>query len=172
MPGNTMHDRLYAMLTTPQRTVALFAALARDDVAEAERLADTAPRCYFEGADFGMDFMRVVMAATVAMQRIDRAATGYVAARGRGAALVYRKGEDWVTEAERMAEAAEDFADRMRSIWAALRASLEPLGLDAFEVAGSMVGLTELHRDILAVETVEAEPDAELLETFATILQG
>lgn len=162
-----MHDRLYAMLTTSQRTAALFAALAREDVVEAERLADTAPRCYFEGTDFGMDFMRVALVATVAMQRIDRAAIGYVAARGRGAALVYRKGDDWILESERMDEAAEGFQDRMRRVWAALRASVEPLGLDAFEVAESMIGLSDLHRDILSVE---AEPDADLLETFKAML--
>ena len=165
----TMNDKLYAMLRTPQRTAALFAALAREDVAEAERLADTAPRCYFEGADFGMDFMRVALVAMVAMQRIDRAAIGYVAARGGAAAMVYRKGEDWVTDAERMAEAAEKFEDRMRRVWAAFRASLEPLGLDAFEVAECMVGLIDLQRDILAIEV---EPDADLLETFATMLPG
>lgn len=163
----TMNDKLYAMLRTPQRTAALFAALAREDVAEAERLADTAPRCYFEGADFGMDFMRVALVAMVAMQRIDRAAIGYVAARGGAAAMVYRKGKDWVTDAERMAEAAEGFEDRIRRVWAALRASLEPLGLDAFEVAQSMSSLTDLHREILEVE---AEPDAEMVETFRAML--
>ena len=45
----------------------------------------------------------------------------------------------------------------------------EPLTLDANEVAQSMISLTDLHRDILAVET---EPDAELLETFRGMLHS
>ncbi len=160
-------DRTYAALTTPQRVAALFAALARYDFGEADRLADTAPRQHFVGADFAGDFLRVAMVAAVAVQRIDRAATGYVAAMGAMSALTHRKGDNWITEAERMLEAAEAHKQRMCAIWAAFVVNVEPLGLDAFEVAEGIAGLTDLHREILEVE---AEPDAETVEMFRAIL--
>ena len=79
----------------------------RDDFAEADRLADTAPRKHFVGADFAGDFLRVAMVAAVAVQRIDRTAIAYVAAMGTMSALAYRKGDEWIPEAQRMLEAAE-----------------------------------------------------------------
>ncbi len=161
-------DKLYSAIQPAQRTAALFEALARGDTTEADRLADTAPRQHFVGADFAGDFLRVALVATVAMQRIDRAAIAYVAAMGTMSALTYRKGENWIPEAERMLEAAEGFKDRMRSVWAAFRASVEPLGLDAFDVADRIAGLIELHREILEVE---AEPDADLAATFRAMLE-
>lgn len=94
-----MNDKLYAVLDRHLRTAALFAALARGDIAEADRLADTAPRRaaprrQFVGADFAGDFLRVAMVAAVAVQRIDRAAIAYVAAMGGMSALTHRKGDD------------------------------------------------------------------------------
>lgn len=163
----TMNDKLYSMLKPAQRTAALFAALAREDMTEVDRLTDTAPRQHYVGADFSGDFLRVLLVATVAVQRIDRAATGYVAAVGRAAVLTYHEGEGWIPEAERMVEAAEGFKGRMRSVWAAFRACVEPLGLDAFEVADGIAGLHDLQRDILADA---AEPDDGLLVTFRAML--
>jgi hypothetical protein len=55
----------------------------------------------------------------------------------------------------------------MRSIWAAFRASIEPMGLKAFDVAEATVGLHDLHREILAED---AEPDDDLLATFRAML--
>lgn len=160
-------DRTYTALTTPQRVAALFAALARYDFAEADRLADTAPRRYFEGADFSGDFHRIMHAATIALQRIDRALMVYVAAAGSVAVLTYRKGDDWIAEGEAMSQAAEAAKARVRGLWAALRVVLEPLGLDAAEVVGTIGDLTDLHREILEVE---AEPDPELLDALRTIM--
>lgn len=68
-----------------------------------------------------------------------------------------------------MAEAAEDFKARMRSVWSAFRASVEPLGLDAFQVADATAGLNDLQRDIL---DTRAEPDGDLLAIFRAVLQG
>lgn len=159
--------RTYTALSTSQRVAALFAALARYDFGEADRLADTAPRRHFVGADFAGDFLRVAMVAAVAVQRIDRAAIAYVAAIGAMSALTHHKGDDWIPEAERMMEAAERYRDRMRGIWAAFVVNVEPLGLDALEVAEGIAGLTDMHREILEVET---EPDAEMLATFRAML--
>ena len=161
-------DRTYTALTAPQRVAALFAALARYDFGEADRLADTAPRQHFVGADFAGDFLRVAMVAAVTVQRIDRAAIAYVAAMGAMSALTHRKGDDWIPEAERMMEAAEAHKQRMRGIWAAFVVNVEPLGLDAFEVAEGIAGLTDMHREILEVE---AEPDAEMVEMFRAMLR-
>ena len=104
----------------------------------------------------------------MAVQRIDRAATGHVAAMGVLSALTYRKGDDWIPEAERMLEAAEAHKQRMRAIWAAFVVNVEPLGLDAFEVAEAVSGLTDMHREILEVE---AEPDAEMLGMLRAMLR-
>ena len=56
----------------------------------------------------------------------------------------------------------------MRGICAAFVVNVEPLGLDAFEVAEGIAGLTDMHREILEVE---AEPDAEMVEMFRAMLR-
>ena len=102
------------------------------------------------------------------MKPRNRAAIAYVAAMGTMSALTYRKADDWIPEAERMMEAAEAHKQRMRGIWAAFALNVEPLGLDAFEVAEGIAGLTDMHREILEVE---AEPDAEMVEMFRAMLR-
>lgn len=162
-----MNDKMYSLIQPAQRTAALFAALARDDMREADRLTDTAPRQHYVGADFSGEFLRVMMVATIAVQRIDRAAIAYVAAIGSMSALAYRESEGWIDDAEHMLEVAEGFKGRMRSVWSAFRASVEPLGLDAFEVAETVAGLHDMEREVLEVE---GEPDDELLATFRAML--
>ena len=99
---------------------------------------------------------------------LDRAAIAYVAANGAMSALTHRKGDDWIPDAERMQEAAQIHKTRMRQIWAAFRASVEPMGIDPLEVAEGMAGLHDLQREVLAED---AEPDDELLASFRAMLR-
>ncbi len=161
-------ERALSHLPPASRCSAIFAALSRGDTREAERLADTAPRAHYAGADFTALFERALTVATTAALQIERAHKKHCAAVAVIAIAAFRQQQgdhDLIFEAERQRDRHQA---TVQAIWAAYVRAIQDANLDPAEVmqaVWSFDGATqELLRDA-------GEPDAEALTLYRAMLR-
>jgi hypothetical protein len=118
-------DRLLERLTPWQRCGVIFAALAREDFEEANRLADTAPMGAYRAADFFEPFTRVMLVAALARGDNGNEVGREWQMRCSWATLMHQ-GRDTET-LDRLWEAAE--AIRARALWGAYARAVTDAGL-------------------------------------------
>ncbi len=150
------------------RSSAIFAALARGDMSEADRLTDTAPHIHYTGADFIPLFQQSLMVAATAALNIERAHKRYMAARAVITIAAYRQqeGDDaLILDAERRKDEHQTSA---QAVWAAYAQAIAEAGLDPKETIRAVWSFDDASQGLLADE---AEPGAETLELFRFILR-
>ncbi len=148
-------DRLLGNLDPTQRCSVIFAALSRDDMPEAHRLADTAPTGTYVAADFFERFTRVMLVAALARADIEQQTAQEWANSCFWATKLHSEGAD-CTSLDIFWSAAQHHRTRAGSLWSAFAEAVTDAGMDPGEVMRSMGGLSKL-----AQESVDARAEAE-----------
>jgi hypothetical protein len=160
-------DRALSHLSPAPRASAIFAALARGDLNEADRLADTAPRAHYAGADFITLFEQSLMVATTAALHIERAHKRHMAARAVLAIMAYRQQEG----GDALIFDAECQKDRHlaagQAMWAAYGQAIKEAGLDPAETMRAVWSFDDTTQELLEGAS---EPDASALALYRGML--
>ncbi|MHB8247980.1 MAG: hypothetical protein ACYDB0_02015 [Acidithiobacillus sp.] len=164
----TIPDSLLANLTPMQRCGVIFSALSREDFAEANRLADTAPTGTYTAGDFYAPFTRAMMVAALARGDIEREASSEWANRCFWATVLHQGRDDEKLDA--FWTAGSYHQTRAGSLWAAYAQAVTDAGLDPGEVMRSMGGLSKLAQESVDAST-EAEPDPDAMALYAAMLE-
>ena len=166
----TIPDSLLANLTPMQRCGVIFSALSREDFAEANRLADTAPTGTYTAGDFYAPFTRAMMVAALARGDIEQQAASEWANRCFWATMLHNEDRD-DEKLDAFWRAASYRRTRAGSLWAAYAQVVTDAGLDPGEVMRSMGGLSKLAQESVDAST-EAEPDPDALALYAAMLKA
>jgi hypothetical protein len=166
----TLNDKLYSVLTPHQRVVAMFAALARRDDAEATRLGDTAPVYSYRAHD--LEFRRLLNCAERmalhAVLFVETEVVRYVAHLGMLVHMTSGDGCD-PDEFDRLTERIEEIRASIRAYWLAYADTCASIGLDPDELLRGVGAELSSHARVLTRKDVE--PDAELLASASDLMR-
>lgn len=166
----TINDRMYETLTPQQRVVAMIAALARRDDAEADRLGDTAPVHTYRAHD--LEFRRLLSCAERmalhAALLIEPEVIRYAAHLGM---LVHLTSDDECDpdEFDRLTARIEEVSGCIRAYWLAYAAACADIGIDPDDLLRGVGAGLSGHARILTRK--EVEPDPELLESATELMR-
>ena len=162
-------DRALSHLEPASRCSALFAALSRKDMTEANRLADTAPHTHYVASNFAHLFNGALSLATMAALHIECAHKKYCAALALGliAAFRWREGDlDLIHEADRQRDRHQAY---MQTVWASYACAIQEAGLDPEDVMRAAWRFDEAAYEIFKTE--HAQTDGEPLDLYRTALR-